>query len=200
MTVASRATGSTPAWLAAEMPPGYQNRLAEIQRLTDELRAMDRFGRLLWCVGDELAEAVGDAFAALGFETDLPAGTASVVVKLSGRRRLLLYASGARAVIQRKSAELAHAFRMVHELAEEGDRVVLVTNGDSLVRPAERIEYVSAEAMNLIRRLGVNIVSGPTVFALWMLLLESKDRAHAQIERLHAQDGGEFVLSTIGGR
>ena len=199
MTVVSRSP-ETPDWLAAEMPPGYQNRLAEIQRLTDELRAMDRFGRLLWSAGDELAEAVRDACAAIGIDADLPAGTASVVLKLSGRRRILMYASAAKGVIQRKSAELADVFRMVHELAEEGDRVVLVTNGDSLVRPAERSEYVSAEAMNLIRRLGVNVVAGPTVFALWMLSLESRDRAHAQIERLHAQDGGEFVLSTVGGR
>ena len=41
-----------PDWLATEMPPGYNTRLLEIQRLSEELRTMGQFGRLLWTAGE----------------------------------------------------------------------------------------------------------------------------------------------------
>jgi len=84
-----------PEWLAAEMPPGYNTRLLEIQRLSEELRAMGHFGRLLWTVGDELGGAVRETFTALKFDVvstpDMPA--TSVTVNVDGRRRLLLHVS-----------------------------------------------------------------------------------------------------------
>src|SRR4051794_14805866 len=62
-------TNSAPDWLLDEMPPGFRNRVLEIQRISEELRGMERFGHLLWKVGDELSEAVRDTFATMGFES-----------------------------------------------------------------------------------------------------------------------------------
>ena len=84
-----------PDWVIAEMPPGYQNRVAEIRRLTEELKDMDRFSRLLWTIGPELRESVRDVFAALKFDAELMNGPAEsvVAVGLDVNRRLLLHVS-----------------------------------------------------------------------------------------------------------
>src|SRR5262249_11130231 len=85
-------TLTTPDWLIAEMPQGYQTRLAEIQRLSAELEAMNRIGRLLWETGPPLVEAVLVAFTAFKFEVE-PAGHAATFdasVKMDAGRRLLL--------------------------------------------------------------------------------------------------------------
>jgi hypothetical protein len=37
-------------------------------------------------------------------------------------------------------------------------------------------------------------VTGPTLFNLWKLSLQGLDRAHKQVERLHAHDAGTFEL------
>src|SRR4029453_5727746 len=115
-----------PDWLAAEMPPGYRNRLEELQRLSRELEKLERFGRLLCAVGPELGGPVRESPAAL--ELDIvapPAGTeSSIVVKLDFGRRLFLYVSPSEHPVQRRSQELAHVFQIIHEQASEGDRVV----------------------------------------------------------------------------
>ena len=41
-----KAFGLRPNWLPAEMPPGYNTRMLEIQRLSEELRMMGQFGQL----------------------------------------------------------------------------------------------------------------------------------------------------------
>jgi hypothetical protein len=195
----SHMTESTPDWLAAEMPPGYQNRVFEIQRISEELRAMDRFGGLLWRTGPELAEAVHDAFAALGFDSHVtPGAETSVVVKLDSYQRLLIDVSATSDIIRKRSTEISRVFQTLHEIAEDGDRVVLVTNSDREIRPADRPESASPEALDLLRRLGVNIVTGPTVFGLWMLSLDNRDRAQLYARRLHEQNGGVFALPRIG--
>jgi hypothetical protein len=191
-----------PDWLVAEMPPGYHNRLFELRRLSEEVRAMERFGHLLWQVGPDLTEAVLDGFAALGFETGRVTGPTFgyVTVKLDPRRRLLLFISATTDVIQKKGTEVAHVFEMLHEHAEETDRVVLVTNADPVARPSERSATVGPEALNLLQRLGANVLPGPTLFALWMLSFEDRERAHKLVERLHEQDGGVFEVPTIAAR
>ena len=193
------ATEAAPDWFVAEMPPGYQNRVAEIQRLSVELRALEQCGRLLWSVGDALTDAVYHAFATLGFETQLIPGPpfASVQVTLEGRVRLLLHGSATKGVIQKNGVELAHVFQMLHERAEDTDRVVLVTNSDPRVRPAERTESIGPQALNLLQRLGANVLPGPTLFALWSQSVDAEDRARRYAERLHQQDGGTFVLPSI---
>jgi hypothetical protein len=185
-----------PDWVAAEMPPGYQNRVAEIRRLSEELQEMSRFAKLLWAIGPELRESVRDVFAALRFEVtlmDAPSDLA-LAVKLDGKRHLLLHVSASEGPIDKKSPEIAQVFRMLHEIAGEHDRVVLVTNGDRMHQPAERADAFSPEALKLLQRLGANGVTAPTLFKLWGLAGQDADRARKYVERLHEQDGGAFAL------
>jgi len=185
-----------PDWLAAELPPGYNTRLLEIQRLSEELRAMGQFGRLLWTVGDELNQAVREAFVALKFDVVSTPGAppSSTVVNLDGHRRLLLHVSASGESIEKKGPDLAHVFQMLHEVAGDNDRIVLVANCDPTTRPADRRDPIEPDAMKLLRRLGANVLLAPTLFALWTLSLQDRDRARAWVERLHAQDGGAFEL------
>jgi hypothetical protein len=185
-----------PEWLAAEMPPGYRNRLEELQRLSRELEELGRFGRLLCAVGPELRDAVQDVMVALELDTAVAPGPAgsSIVVRLDFGRRLFLYVSPSPHAVQRRSQELAHVFQIIHEQAAEGDRVVLIANHTPDVRPAERRDGVDTEALSLLTRLGANYVAGPTLFTLWSLSLQDRKRARTVFDRLHAQDGGVFVM------
>ena len=185
-----------PDWLAAEMPPGYNTRMLEIQRLSEELRTMGQFGRLLWTTGDELTDAVREAFVAMKFDvaSPPPAFRSLVTVNLDSRRRLLLYVSKSEGAIEKRSPDLAHLFQMLHELAKDDDRIVLVANPDPATRPADRGAPVDDDAMKLLRRLGANLLLAPTLFAVWTLSLQDRDRARSWIERLHTQDGGPFEL------
>jgi hypothetical protein len=186
-----------PEWLAAEMPPGYNTRLLEIQRLSEELRAMGHFGRLLWTVGDELTGAVRETFTALKFDVASTPGmpASSVTVNVNSHRRLLLHVSSEEGPsIAKKGSDLANVFQMLHEIADDNDRIVLVANCDPARRPSDRHDPIDADAMKLLRRLGANVLLAPTLFALWTLSLQDRDRARAAVERLHAQDGGTFEL------
>lgn len=179
------------------MPPGYQNRVAEIQRLVADLEEMGRFGRLLWQVGPELNNVVRDVFAGLKFETELveSPSASGVAVRLEGKRRLLFHASAATETIQKKSAELAHVFQMLHEVAEDSDRVVLVTNCDPDVRPSDRADPLTPEALAFLVRMGASHLPATTLFTLWKLSLQNPDRARAQVDRLYAHAAaGTFEL------
>ena len=189
-----------PAWVAAEMPPGYQNRLAEIRRLSEELQDMDRYGRLLWAIGPTLRESVRDVFTALKLDVELMEGSAdsAIAVKLDIKRRLLLHVSATEGAVDKKSPEIAHVFRMLHEVAGDSDRVVLVVNGDRMNQPTERPEPVTAEALKLLQRMGANCVTAPTLFKLWGLAVQDPERARKFVGRLHEQDGGIFALPTVG--
>jgi hypothetical protein len=185
-----------PDWVMAEMPPGYQTRLIEIQRLVADLQDMGRFARLLFEVGPPLAEAVHDAFAALKFETELVPGTSppGVTVRLEGRSRLLIVASATPLPIHKKSPEIAQVFQVLQEVAEEADKVVLVTNVNPESRPADRPPAIAADALAFLVRMGASHLTGPTLFTLWKLSHQGLDRAREQVERLYAHDAGTFEL------
>jgi hypothetical protein len=185
-----------PDWVVAEMPPGYQNRVTEIQRLTNDLKEMGRFGRLLCEVGTGLAEAVRDVFTSLKFKAEvMPDSTGTrVAVRLDGPGRLLLPVSASEQPIQKKSPDVAHVFQMLHEVAEEHDRVILVTNCEPGRRPSDRSEAVSSEALTFLNGMGAGHVSSATLFALWKLSLQEPDRARDQIARLHAHGRGSFQI------
>jgi hypothetical protein len=193
MTTEARAL-NRPDWLAAEMPPGYRNRLEELQRLSRELDELIRFGRLLCDTGDELCDAVRQALVALEFDAAPGARPSSLVVKLDMGQRLLIHVSASDQVVQRRSPELASVFQVLHEDAANGDRVVLVANHKLATRPAKRGDGVDGEALALLKRLGANYVAGATLFALWSLSLQDRARAREMIDRLYTQDGGVFVL------
>jgi hypothetical protein len=185
-----------PEWVIAEMPPGYRTRVAEIQRLTADLQAMSRFGRLLCEVGTPLAEAVQDVFTAIKFDAELTAGPgcADVVVRLDGGRRLLLHVAADRQPLQRKSTEIAHTFQILHEVANEFDRVVLVTNAEPDTPPSNRGGAVTAEALAFLSRMRASHVAAPTLFQVWKLSLQEPGRARELVERLHADPGGTFEV------
>jgi hypothetical protein len=188
------AVAQAPEWIAAEMPPGYRTRLFEIQRLSADLHAMDLVGRVLWETGDPLKDAVGAAFGALECEVDVAPGVAGpITVKLDVSRRLLLLVSCAAGPIQKTNEELAQAFQTV-QFAEVDDRVVLVANNDPATPPADRPDPVLPDALGMLQRMGVNVVTSATLFRLWRLSLEDKQKARKALERLHAQDGGPFVI------
>ena len=111
------------------MPPGYQTRFAEIQRLSEELQGIDRIARLIWETGPTLQEAVRDAFTSLKFDVEFTPETApQVIVKLDGKRRLLLHVRSADGAIDKKTPELSQAFQSLQETSGSDDRVVLAAN------------------------------------------------------------------------
>jgi hypothetical protein len=188
------ALAQAPEWVAAEMPPGYQTRLFEVQRLSADLHAMDRIGRVLWETGDPLRDAVGAVFGALNCEVDVTPGTAGpIAVKLGESRRLQLLVSGAANPIQKTNEELAQAFQAV-QFAAVNDRVVFVANNDPATPPGDRPDPVLPDALGVLQRMGVAVVTTVTLFRLWRLSLEDHEKARKALERLHAQDGGPFVI------
>ncbi len=187
-----------PEWLHSEMPPGYQTRLQEIQRLSADLKEMERFGQLLWRAGDGLARSVGDTFTSLGFEVIRPDhDSAPLTVLLPDRRRLLIHVASSTDAVQKRSPELTHVFRHLNETAEASDRVVLLVNPAPTERPSERPAPAGPEALELLQRLRANIITGPSLFSLWQLSLDDKDRARKLVERLYEQDGGLFQTPTF---
>jgi hypothetical protein len=178
----------------AEMPPGYQTRLGEIERLSADLHAMDRIGRVLWATGEPLRDAVGAVFGAIKCEVDATPGSAGpIVVKLDDSRRLLLLVSGAAGPIQKTDEELAQVFRAV-QFASGNDRVVFVVNNDPATPPANRPDPGLPDALGVLQKMGVDVVTGPTLFRLWRLWYEDQPKARKFLERLHAQDGGLFLI------
>ncbi len=181
-----------PEWIAAEMPPGYQTRLLEIQRLSDDLHSMDRIGNVLWGSGDALRSAVGAVFGAIKCEVETPAA-GPIAVKLGDARRLLVIVSDAVSPLRKSDDELALAFHAL-QFAGPGDRVVVVAGHDRETPPADRADAILPDALAVLQRMGVALLTTATLFRLWRLSLEDAQKGRQALERLHAQDGGLFAL------
>lgn len=188
--------GLVPGWLVAEMPPGYRNRYEEIQRLSAEIRGMDRVGRLLWDSGASLAEAVHEAFTALKTEPEWSSDGSFLTVRVDAKRRLIVHVAGSDGPLDKRSDAVTAAFRALQEAAGPEDRAVLVTTGDRQLPPKERADSVTPEALELLKRMGVIVLPSPTLFNLWTLSLTELNEARTYLELLHAQDGGAFKLKT----
>jgi hypothetical protein len=186
-----------PDWVIAEMPPGYGTRIAEIRRLTQELEAMDQFARLLYDRGPRLAEAVHGLIRSMDVDAELVSEPpcSHVVVRLDPGRRLILHVAADEQTIHRKSAEIAHVFQILHEAADDYDRVVLVTNTDPGQRPAERSAALAADAEEFLTRMRVAHVPASAFFTLWKLSLQDRGAARQQLMYLHAHEGGTFDLA-----
>jgi hypothetical protein len=188
------AVAAAPDWIVAEMPPGYETRLLEIKRLSAELQAMSGIGRVLWETGEALKGAVGTLFAALKCEVDpTPSDTGAIVVGLGGTRRLLLVVSGAGSPIQKTNEELTRSFQAV-QFAGANDRVVLLVNNNPALPPADRPDPVLPDALGVLQRMGVDVLTTVTLFRMWRLSIEDQQKARKALDRLHAQDGGQFLL------
>ncbi len=189
------AVAGAPDWIVTEMPPGYQTRLSEIERLSADLKAMDGIGCVLWETGEALRDAVGTLFTSLKCEVDpKPGDTGAIAVGLGGSRRLLLIVSGAVSPIQKTNEELARSFQAV-QFAGANDRVVLVVNNHPTTPPADRPDPVLPEALGVLQRMGVDVLTTVTLFRLWRLSIEDQQKARKALDNLHAQDGGQFLLS-----
>jgi hypothetical protein len=172
-----QALAQAPEWMAAEMPPGYLTRLLELQRLPTDLDAMDRIGRVLWETGEPLRDAVTAVFEALKCEVDVTPGTVGPIkVKLGESRRLLLLVSDAVGPIEKTNQELAQAFQAV-QFAAQSDRVVFVANNDPTTPPPDRPEPFLPDALGVLQRMGVDVVTTATLFKLWRLWLEDQQKA-----------------------
>jgi hypothetical protein len=195
MTVRTQpALAQAPEWLVTEMPPGYQTRFHEIQRLSADLHAMERIGCVLWATGQPLRDAVGAVFGAIKCEVDAAQGPAGpIAVKLGESRRLLFFVSDADGPVEKTNEELAQAFQTV-QFAGPEDRVVFVGNNDPAKPPAARPEPVLPDALGVLHRMGVNVVMTATLFNLWQLALDNPQKARTALEHLHQQDGGPFVI------
>jgi len=190
------AVAGAPDWIAAEMPPGYQTRLLEIERLSADLQAMNEIGCVLWETGEALRDAVRKLFEALKCEVDpAPGERGTFAVSLGGSRRLLLVLSGNGSPIQKTNEELARSFQAV-QFAGASDRVVLVVNNHPVTPPADRPEAILPDALGVLQRIGVDVLTTVTLFRLWRLSLDDQHKAHKALEFLHAQDGGQFLLPT----
>jgi len=176
------------------MPPGYRTRIEEVERLTKDLDDMLRFGRLLYTTGPMLGEAVRDVFTTLKLEVEtVPCGEVAVgAVHLGGKRRLLIHVSASADLLEKKSPDVAAAFQILHELGGEQDRVLLAANPHGGLPPAKRPDPATAEAVDMLQRLGVNLVTGPSFFQLWSERLQDPARAAKLVGQLHDQDGGVF--------
>jgi hypothetical protein len=85
-------------------------------------------------------------------------------------------------------------FQLLHQVAGERDRVILIADSDRGRRPAERSEPVIPEALSFVQRMGVNVLKTHALFRLWRISLEEQARARTLVDRLHAQDGGAFSV------
>lgn len=193
--LARSAVAETPDWVVGEMPPGYQTRMAEIQRLSDEMHAMDAIGRVLWQTGEPLRHAVRALLGTLKCDVEsAPDPDGPIGARLDHARRLLFLVADAGGPIQKTSPDLARAFQIM-QFADERDRVVLVANVDPNARPADRPSAVMADAQKVVQRMGVNVLEASSLFGLWRLSMQDATRARTLLERLHAQDGGVLALT-----
>jgi hypothetical protein len=157
---------------------------------------MDRIGRVLWETGEGLKTAVGEVFGALKCDVTAAPGTPGLLaVKLGDSRRLLVLVSGGANPLQKTSEELAHAFQAV-QFAAADDRVLLVPNNDPASPPSGRPAPVLPDALGVLQRMGVNVATTATLFALWLLSNDDQAKTRKALERLHTQDGGSFAVAS----
>jgi len=185
-----------PEWLVAKMPPGYRNRYEEMQRVSNVIKGMDKVGQLLWECGAPLEEAAQEAFLALKTGVEWLDGHAALVVGLEGGRRLLVHIAQEEGPLAKKSGALTAAFRVLQDLAGPNDRTVLLATSDRTVAPEERGETVTAEGVDLLKRMGVTVLPAAELFTLWTTSLTDLKDARAGLDQLHAQDGGTFTVKT----
>lgn len=181
-----------PDWMVAEMPPGYQTRLDEIERLSAELKTMDGIGCIMWETGEVLTDALTKLFTALKCDVDpKPSDIPAIAVNLGGSRRLLLVVAGVSNPIQKTNEELTHSFQAVQH-AGVNDRVVLIVNNYPTKAPSDRPDPILPEALEVLQKMGVNVLTTFKLFGLWRQSLENQQKARQALDHLHAQDGGQF--------
>ena len=183
-----------PAWIAAELPPRYAEISAEIDALQREARHLEAVGALLWRTGLPLIHAVRDAFASMGFVTDVPGQPANydVSVQLDGGRRLLIEVGAAAEAIGRTSTKITQILQTIQFDANERDRVVFIVNAHCNTPIHDRQEPVTLDALKVISGLGATLMTTSTLFAAWTYSLRDAADARRIVNNLHAFAGGLY--------
>ena len=83
---------------------------------------------------------------------------------------------------------------MLHEIVEDADRVVLVTNTGPERELGDQADAMTPEAIAFLGRLGVIRLRAPTLVALWKVSLEDLARARTQVECQYAHVAGTFEI------
>ena len=189
--------GAAPDWVGAWMPQRHVEIVAEIERLQEEARQLESLGRLLWQEGRPLEEAVCDAFQATGLEAEMAPAKApwDVTVSLEGGRRLLVSVVGTDTNVTNKSEKIRQIFE-ASQGVEETDRIVLAANvhRERPVADREWLDPATAEAMMIIKGLGVVFVTTAMLFRVWTLSKENAEAATETANLLHEAPAGPFVL------
>ncbi len=189
--------GPTPDWVGAWMPQRHVEIVAEIEKLQEEARQLESLGRLLWQEGGPLEEAVRDLFQSVGIEAETAPAKAAwdVTVNLDGGRRLLVVVTGTESNVTNKSDKIRQVFEAAQGL-EEIDRIVLAANvhRERPVADREWLDPATAEAMMIIKGLGVVFVTTAMLFRMWTLSRENLQAATDSAVQLYEASPGPFVL------
>jgi hypothetical protein len=197
--LASGARGSNevlPSWLESELPARYVELSEEIAQRESERHRLLSHGRLLWQTGDDLSEAVRDVFREFGYGAELtsPGATYDVTVIVGPGKRLLIEVTGIEGAIAKASRKISQLLQACQE-AVEGDRVVLAANVYRSKPPVERrqLEPITRDALQLVGRLGANVLTTQTLYAIWYSSLANASVATAAVEALYAAEGETFT-------
>jgi hypothetical protein len=189
-----------PEWVIAELPTRFTEVEVEIHRLKEEATRLRSVAALLWETGGTLEEAVCETFRALDYKSDqtTKSKTYDITVNLGGNKRLLVEVTGIEGALKKDSNKIAQALQALQQEVREGDRVVLGCNVYRLRPVKERaaLEAVTPDALTLITKLGVNVVTTLTLFEVWKLSLTNREAARGRINDLHAWSGGLFTNLT----
>ena len=188
---------AAPEWVGSWMPQRHVEIVAEIERLREEARQIESLGRLLWQTGHPLEEAVCDVFDAVGLQAEAAPGKCpwDVTVNLDGGRRLLVAVMGTETSVTNKSEKIREIFEASQNL-EETDRVVLAANvhRERPVADREWLDAATADAMMIIKGLGVVFVTTAMLFRIWGLSKENPQAAMEGAMYLHDAAPGPFSL------
>jgi len=187
---------TTPAWFEGAMPPVYCELREKLDAIREELRSISAIGALLWQSGIPLNKAVKRFFDTLGFLATLtPDGaTYDITVELGGGRRLLIEVTGIDSYINKASNKIGQVLATLQTEAKPSDRVVLAVNAHRQKPPAERANerVITDDALAILTGLKANVVTCSTLYDWWLRSLKDVGDARAEVERLHAHDGGLF--------
>lgn len=183
-----------PVWLYSELPARYAQISAEIDALRQEARRIEEMGSLLWQTGMPLIHAVRNAFASIGFATELAERPANydVAVHLDRGRRLLVQVAALSDVVDRTSPKIVQILQTLQFDATEQDKVVFIVNAHYNRPFQDRPDPVTFDALKLIAGLGAILMTTSTLFAASTYALRDPADARKIVNNLHGFVGGQY--------
>ena len=184
-----------PAWVAAQLPPRYAEITAEVDALHREAHNIEAIGALLWRTGLPLIQAVRDAFAFMGFATEVAGQPANydLSVQLDRGRRLFIEVAASAGAVDRTSPKITQILQTIQLDATDQDRVIFMVNAycDTPIQDRKQ-EPVTLDALKLIAGLGATLMTTSTLFATWRYSLQDAADARKIVNNFHAFVGGLY--------